>query len=132
MTPTVAGLFVYPVKSCRGIAPQRAIVAVPGFEHDRAWMVVDPGESPMRFLTQREIPRMALIRTELTPDAIVLEAPEAPAMRIPLDLVGSPNRAVVWRSTVAIPARGRTSSGSSAPTIARGVPSGRSSERSGT
>jgi uncharacterized protein YcbX len=100
MTPTVAGLFVYPVKSCRGIAPQRAIVAVPGFEHDRAWMVVDPRESPMRFLTQREIPRMALIRTELASDALVLEAPEAPATRIPLDLAGSPNHAVVWRSTV--------------------------------
>jgi uncharacterized protein YcbX len=100
MTPTVAGLFVYPIKSCRGIAPRRAIVAVQGFEHDRAWMVVDPGESPMRFLTQREIPRMALIRTALTPEDLVLEAPEAPALRIPLGIQGDANRAVVWRSTV--------------------------------
>lgn len=100
MTPTVAGLFVYPIKSCRGIAPRRAVVAVQGFEYDRAWMVVDPGESPARFLTQREIPRMALIRTTLTPDDLALEAPEASALRIPLDLRGNANRAVVWRSTV--------------------------------
>ena len=100
MSASVAGLFVYPVKSCRGIACQSAEVAVQGFAHDRAWMLVDPDESPMRFLTQRELPRLSLVRTTLDDDALMLEAPDAPPMRIPFELVGPSVRAVVWRSTV--------------------------------
>jgi uncharacterized protein YcbX len=54
----------------------------------------------MHFLTQREIPRMALIRTQFAHDALVLEAPAASPIRIPLDPKGDPKSAVVWRSTV--------------------------------
>ena len=47
-----------------------------GLAHDREWMVVDDSG---RFLTQRELPRMALIDTDLTSEALILRAPGAGA-----------------------------------------------------
>lgn len=38
---TITGLFVYPIKSCAGVAVQEAILTETGLEFDRAWMVVD-------------------------------------------------------------------------------------------
>ncbi|GAQ87885.1 hypothetical protein KFL_003850060 [Klebsormidium nitens] len=65
--PHVAGLFIYPVKSCRGIALQRAHITEYGFAFDRWWMVVnDKG----RMLTQRQAPKLALVETALPPEAI--------------------------------------------------------------
>jgi uncharacterized protein YcbX len=56
--PASRSLFVYPVKSCAGIEVQEAVLTETGLEWDRAWMVVDDqGE----FVSQRELPRMALI-----------------------------------------------------------------------
>ena len=55
----IAGLYVYPVKSCAGVAVSSATLFDTGLDLDRAWMVVDEeGE----FVSQRELPRMALIQ----------------------------------------------------------------------
>lgn len=54
----VAGLTVYPVKSCGGISLETGVVGRRGFELDRDWLIVD---SSGKFITQREIPKMALI-----------------------------------------------------------------------
>ncbi len=59
MRATVAGLFVYPVKGCAGTALASARLLERGLEHDRRWMVVRPDG---RFLTQRELPALALVR----------------------------------------------------------------------
>ena len=75
-------LYVHPVKSCAGIAVQQALLVDTGFEFDRAWMVVDEdGE----FLSQRELPRMALIRQRLRGDDLVLRAPGMLALHLALD-----------------------------------------------
>ena len=47
---SVAQLFVYPVKSCAGVALQEAELTETGLDLDRAWMVVD---ATGRFVTQR-------------------------------------------------------------------------------
>jgi hypothetical protein len=59
----VTGLWVYPVKSCRGIALDEATLNAYGFEHDREWMVVtEQARDNMRsFVSLRQVPRMALI-----------------------------------------------------------------------
>ena len=57
---TIASLFVYPVKSCRGIALLQARLTPRGLQYDREWMVVSRDG---RFLTQREAPRLALVGT---------------------------------------------------------------------
>lgn len=69
---TLSGLFFYPVKSLRGIALERAPVDARGIHFDRHWMVVDGAG---KFVTQRQQPRMALVRTALMPGGLRLSAP---------------------------------------------------------
>ena len=59
---TLASLFVYPVKSCRGIELLQAQLTPRGLQYDREWMVVSHDG---RFLTQREAPRLVLVGTAL-------------------------------------------------------------------
>jgi uncharacterized protein len=92
---TLTGLFVYPVKSCRGIALEEAVLTKRGLEHDREWMIVDADGS---FLTQRQLPRLALMETELTPDTLQLRAPEQGEIELPLTTRALTRRRVrVWR-----------------------------------
>lgn len=56
---TIGALWVFPIKSCAGISVQAATLLPTGLEWDRAWMVVD---TQGRFITQREVPQMALIQ----------------------------------------------------------------------
>ena len=58
----ITALWVFPIKSCAGISVPQAVLTPTGLAHDRAWMVVDT-EGEM--LTQRELPRMALIQPQL-------------------------------------------------------------------
>lgn len=95
---TIAALYVYPVKSCAGVQLQEAVMLETGLEFDRAWMVVDDkGEA----LTQRELPRMALIQPQLKHYEMVLRAPGMLAMHVKLDEVEAPVRVQVWGDEVA-------------------------------
>jgi uncharacterized protein YcbX len=93
----ISALWVYPVKSCAGVPLQEAILTETGLEFDRAWMVVDEhGE----FVTQRELPRMALVRPQLRSQDMVLRAPGMLALHIALDQVQEPVRVKVWNDEV--------------------------------
>jgi len=93
----ITALWVYPVKSCAGVRVEEAILTETGLEFDRAWMVVDEqGE----FVTQRELPRMALIRPQLKTQDMVLRAPGMLALHIALDQVQEPVRVKVWDDEV--------------------------------
>src|SRR6184192_4211461 len=98
MTASIASLFVYPVKSCRGIAVESSAVTERGLRHDREWMIVDAAG---RFLTQRELPRLALIVPAISERSLELRAPGMPHLEIPLDLRGTVAQATVWRDTLA-------------------------------
>ena len=94
----LVGIYVYPVKSCRGIAVDAARVVERGLEHDRRWMIVD---SVGKFLTQRELPSLQLITTALEGDAVRLTAAGAPPLALPLRPDPSstaPLPVRVWRS----------------------------------
>ena len=94
---TVSALHVHPIKSCAGVAPTQALLIETGLEFDRAWMVVDEvGE----MLTQRELPRLALIRPTLRSNDMVLRAPGMLALHIALDTVEEPARVRVWDDEV--------------------------------
>lgn len=94
----ISALYVYPIKSCAGVQLQEVIVTETGFEFDRAWMVVDDkGE----FLTQRQLPQMALIQPQLKHYEMVLRAPGMLALHIKLDEVEAPARVRVWGDEVA-------------------------------
>jgi uncharacterized protein YcbX len=78
---TVAALFVYPVKSTRGIEKSRVRVAATGFEWDRQWMLINGNGM---FLSQRTHPQLARIVPEVTRTALVLNAPGLPPLSVPL------------------------------------------------
>jgi uncharacterized protein len=58
----ISHLYIYPVKSCRGISLTKTVVLDEGLANDRRWMIVDPAG---RFITQRECPQMARLVTAL-------------------------------------------------------------------
>jgi len=98
VTARIARLFVYPVKSCAGIALDEAVLTETGLDLDRAWMVVDEqGE----FVSQRELPRMALVQPQLKTHEVVLRAPGMLALHLAIDTVEEPVRVRVWKDEVA-------------------------------
>lgn len=103
MAAHISSLHIYPIKSCAGIALQSAELTRAGLAHDRRWMLVDDAG---QFMTQRQWPRMALIRTALDAQSLLLTAPGMDPLRVPLDgseLSGTVENVVVWSATV--PAR---------------------------
>lgn len=78
---TLSAIYIYPVKSCRGISLASAALDFWGLHYDRNWMVVDANG---RFLTQREEPRLALVETLLEPGSLRLKAPESEDLVISL------------------------------------------------
>jgi uncharacterized protein len=107
MQATIDQLFVYPVKGCRGIAVERATLADTGLDidgiGDREWVVVDEeGE----FLSQRELPKMTLIETRLTPSALRLKAPGMLQLEVPFASEGDVVDVQVWNDRVAAVTQG--------------------------
>ena len=97
LTATIAALFVYPVKSCRGVELHAAQVTERGLAHDREWMIVD---ATRRFVSQREEPRLSLIATALSTTALELSAPGCERLAVPLDRSGPSTTVTVWRDTL--------------------------------
>jgi uncharacterized protein len=97
VTARIARLFVYPVKSCAGVELREAVLTETGLDLDRAWMVVDTQGA---FVTQRELPRMALIRPTLKLTEVVLRAPGMLALHLQIDTVEEPVRVRVWDDEV--------------------------------
>lgn len=96
MDATVVALSIYPVKSCRGVALERATLERAGFRHDRRWMIVDAEGT---FVTQRTEPRLACVEVAIEDD-LLLRAPHGPPLRVPLSppTSASRRRVRVWRS----------------------------------
>ena len=97
LNATIARIFVYPVKSCAGVEVQEALLIETGLEFDRAWMVVDAQGD---FVSQRELPRMALIRPQLKHYEMILRAPGMLALHVALEAVEKPVSVQVWSDTV--------------------------------
>jgi len=94
---SIASLHLHPIKSCAGIAVDEALVIETGLEFDRAWMVVD--EQGV-FVTQRELPRLVLVRPTLRQSDVVLRAPGMLPLHLLLGTVEAPTEARVWNDTV--------------------------------
>lgn len=98
MTVTVLSLHTYPVKSLAGITHQESGVSQSGLLMDRQWVVVD-GRGV--FMTQRQTPRMALIKPRFEGADLVLEAPGQASVVVPwLTETSEPAKVPVkiWRS----------------------------------
>ena len=65
----LSGLFIYPIKSVKGIALTEGKIQTRGLQYDRRWMLLDDQN---KFLTQREFPKLATI--SLSVEATGLQA----------------------------------------------------------
>lgn len=98
ITATIAALVVYPVKSCAGVPVLQAVLTGSGLDLDRAWMVVDAAGT---FVTQRDLPRMALIQPRIKSFEVILRAPGMLALHLAIDAAQQPVRVRVWDDEVA-------------------------------
>ncbi|KAA8907825.1 MOSC domain-containing protein [Sphaerosporella brunnea] len=73
-TCTVDALYIYPLKSCRGISVSNAEFTPTGFKWDRHFTFAESSgdEGGWSFITQRQYPLLARVRTELDPRRAVL------------------------------------------------------------
>ncbi|MGH3997993.1 MAG: MOSC N-terminal beta barrel domain-containing protein, partial [Pseudonocardiaceae bacterium] len=81
----ITELNYYPVKGCAGTSVCDAVLTPAGLAHDRSFMVID---SDGGYRSQRRIPRMALIRPELSAggERLVLRAPGVEVLHTDVDL----------------------------------------------
>lgn len=94
--PQVSALFVYPIKSCGGVALDTARVEARGLQFDRRFMLVDGNG---RFITQRQRPEMALLRTAIDRDELCVTRPDGDTLRMALQpSLAATARVRVWRS----------------------------------
>lgn len=78
----LSGLTIYPIKGCRGIDLEVMALDERGPAFDRRFMIVSPSG---QFLTQREEPRLALIRPSISSRSLGLETQGMPSLDISLD-----------------------------------------------
>lgn len=97
LSARVAGLAIHPVKSCGGITLSDALVAPTGLDLDRQWMVTDRHGD---MLTQRELPRLALVTCSFRQGDLLLRAPGMLALHVRVDTVEAPCRVRVWDDEV--------------------------------
>lgn len=76
----LSALHLYPVKSLRGISVASAEVDAQGLVGDRRFLVID---ATGKFLTQRTLPRMALIDTALSPATLTLSTSSRAPISVP-------------------------------------------------
>ncbi|MQL96363.1 hypothetical protein Taro_029038, partial [Colocasia esculenta] len=91
---TISSIFIYPIKSCRGISVPQACVSSTGFRWDRQWLVVN---SNRRAYTQRVEPKLALVEVEMPVEAfsedwepkedscLEIRAPGMDILKVPLN-----------------------------------------------
>src|SRR3954454_3594631 len=96
MHASLTALNIYPVKSCHGIPLHSAQVTDTGLVDDRHWMLVRPNG---RFVTQRELPRLALIGTAVEPDRLPLTAPGMSSISVARGASCTALPVTVWKFT---------------------------------
>lgn len=100
MSARILSLHIYPIKSCAGIDLAESPIDRAGLAQDRRWMLIS---ADGQFMTQRQWPAMALIRTALTADALRLSAPGMADLDVPLDGSGlepGAETVAVWSDTI--------------------------------
>lgn len=81
MLPVLTDIYIYPVKSLAGIRVTSWPVNEKGLLHDRKWMLID---SNNQFLSQRRVPKMVLIKTELTETELILSTARSGSISLAL------------------------------------------------
>ena len=85
--PILSQLYIYPVKSLGGIALDKAMVTGRGLQFDRRFMLVDDNNF---FITQRDQPKLALFRTAIEGEKLVIYHKDNINEKLSLPLVPAP------------------------------------------
>jgi len=90
----VTDIYIYPVKSLKGVPLKEAETGLRGFKYDREWMITD---SDYHFLTQREIEAMATITVSIDRDSLLLESSKGNELKIDLNTTREDSvQVLVW------------------------------------
>jgi uncharacterized protein YcbX len=93
---SISELYIYPVKSLAGIQLTESKLTPFGFEHDRRWMIVD---SDGKFISQREMAKMACIKTNIINDHLVLTHDDS-EIKVPIvDSQSKQLKVTVWKDS---------------------------------
>jgi uncharacterized protein YcbX len=94
----LTALWVYPVKSCAGVAVTSAeLDAQGGLKGDREWVVVNArGE----LAWQGGLPRMALVQPVTDADSLHLQAPGAPTLTVDRSAAGEACEVKMWNGAL--------------------------------
>ncbi len=95
--PHLSAIFIYPVKSLGGIELQEAAVETRGLQFDRRFLIVEENGD---FLTQRELPHMARLKTRLIGQELEIDGAEGAMLQVPLSPPGRRTMVRVWRDQV--------------------------------
>lgn len=90
----ITGLWVYPIKSCAGVALSSAELTSTGLPNDRRWMLVTPKG---RFISQREHGRLALVTPLLRGNGMHIDAPGMPTLEITGTARARLQQVTVWQ-----------------------------------
>ena len=109
-TPSIelSGIFIYPVKSLRGVALQDAPLVNGRLVGDRTWLLVNRFE---RFMHMRDYPQMARVETTITERGLTVRTDTMPSLEIeassglPGDLSGV-THVRLWRRSAPVVAVG--------------------------
>lgn len=77
----LTNIYIYPIKSMGGIELTSAVAEERGLQYDRRWMLVDDEGV---FMSQRNHPKMALLRTSIDDNNLVVSAPNGGRIEMPL------------------------------------------------
>jgi hypothetical protein len=75
----ITQLYIYPIKSCRGIARETLEVSPAGVMDDRTFMLVDDAG---KFISARTEPRLLLVRLEEHSDGFIARAPDGAELEL--------------------------------------------------
>jgi hypothetical protein len=90
----ITDLYIYPVKSLKGITLTEAQTAKRGLKFDREWMVTD---RDYNFISQREIELMSTIETDIDSHSLILTSSSQKVLKIQLESKRSNKvRVKVW------------------------------------
>jgi uncharacterized protein YcbX len=103
----ITGLHIYPVKSLAGISLKSSEIDTMGLKYDRRWMIVS---LEGKFITQRNIPKMAAIKTALHKGRLTLTMEGKGSHLVPETQDDSSTMEVeIWRDKVVAQIVGETS-----------------------
>jgi uncharacterized protein YcbX len=94
---TLTEIWIYPIKSLGGIRLTSAKVMPKGLQYDRRWMLTDENGI---FMTQRDHPQMALLKTRLSDGHLIVTYKEK-SIEVSLNPADKTNQQVkIWDDTV--------------------------------